>query len=404
MDAVIQTCGRADAGGVQRGPEQQLSPHGRRLEVRNVMNMNVVTAGPAETISSAAKRMSAGNVSCMVVVDGPEPIGVFTERDLLRGIAHDQKGFSKLSMADRMSSPVIVAPPDLSVLEASRILKSNKIKHLPVVDGQDLVGIVTQTDITQGLIDLTPLQQVCDIMSVDVATTYTNATVADAARIMSANGISCVVVMGGSEPVGILTQKDILRKVMAFGKDPGFTEVGDVMSTPILPIPSHHSVFTASKTMHTMHVHRLVVMDGNSVCGIISQTDVLNALHETLAEKRQFDVSVPALRIPMFVLSEDNRVTFVNAAFLRLFELQTDEQVLGKPLLAEGLRLAPEDRQQLVRLLAGNNGRLIELGATTPTGTPVRLALYLAAAKKDAAGAVQGVVLNVTPNGTPAED
>jgi CBS domain-containing protein len=145
-----------------------------------------------------------------------------------------------------------------------------------------LTGIVTQTDITRGMVSLTPLQSVCDIMTKNVAAVPADATVSEAARVMASNGISCVVAMHRCDAAGILTEKDLLKRVVALHKNPDETHVADVMSFPITVIPPDYSVLSAGKKMETMHLHRLVIMDGKTVCGIVTQTDLMRAIHREL--------------------------------------------------------------------------------------------------------------------------
>jgi CBS domain-containing protein len=144
------------------------------------------------------------------------------------------------------------------------------------------VGIVTQTDITRGLISISPLKAVSDIMSTDVATVDTGATVAEAARIMSAKGISCLIAMRRSAVSGIVTEKDLIRRVVALHKDPAETQVVEMMSFPLVAVPPSYSVLSAGKKMDTMHLHRLVVMKDNAVAGIVTQTDIARAVRGEL--------------------------------------------------------------------------------------------------------------------------
>ena len=108
------------------------------------------------------------------------------------------------------------------------------------------------------------------------------APVAEAARLMSDRGISCVVAMHRREVAGILTEKDLLKRVVALHKDPARTHVADAMSFPIMIVPSTYSVISATRKMDQMHLHRLVVADGNKVCGIVTQTDLMRVIRKEL--------------------------------------------------------------------------------------------------------------------------
>jgi CBS domain-containing protein len=152
------------------------------------------------------------------------------------------------------------------------------IRRLPVVENGRLVGIVTQTDITRGLISLNSLRYVSDIMSRQIASVSGDAMVVDAARLMSTSNISCLVVMQRQEVAGIITEKDLLKRVVALHRDPTQIRVADVMSCPVVSVPSSWSILSASKKMETLHFHRLLVMDDKTVCGIITQTDIMRAI------------------------------------------------------------------------------------------------------------------------------
>lgn len=352
-----------------------------RLAVRDVMSPNVVTVSPADEILSAARRMCTHHVSCVVVAEGNAVVGVFTQRDLLGGIAREEEGACHLSVAERMSSPAVVAPPNQPVLEAGRLLKSHRIKHLPVVAEERLVGIVTQTDITRGLIYLMPLQRVSDVMSPRIATVSVEATAADAARLMWSEKISCVVVMHGSATVGVVSQRDILTRVLSLRKDPRHTSLTDVMSTPVLPISPDHSVFTAGRMMDKMHIHRLVVQDGRQVCGIISQTDILQAVEKSLVEEERHRLLLVHSDIPVFSLDARGTITYVNHAFLNLLEAQAHGEIVGHVLSDEGFCGNRQDRERLIGTLNNEQSGRLELALRACTGRTRRILLLLAATR-----------------------
>jgi len=257
------------------------------LKVKDVMTDNVVCAVPSETVLSAIKRMSEHRVSCVVVVDDGTVVGILTERDVLRRVATECRDPTRSKVAEKMSSPVVSIAPDVPVLEASEIMRSRGIKRLAVGDGRRLLGLVTQTDITRGLTSLWPSKAVADIMSTTVVAVNVSVTVAQAARTMSSRNISCVVVMHREEAVGIMTEKDVLKRVVALHRDPGTTPVAEVMSRPLVTSAPDHSILCISRMMDRMRIHRLVVKENKQVCGIVSQTDILDALRRELEKTRE---------------------------------------------------------------------------------------------------------------------
>jgi len=257
------------------------------LKVRDIMTDHVICAAPGETVLSAVRRMSECRVSCVIVVENEMVAGILTERDVLRAVAVGGRDPTKSKVAERMSSPVVSIEPDAPVLEAGAIMGAKGIKRLAVVDGAPLVGLVTQTDITRGLVSLWPYKEVADIMSTEVVTADAAATVAEAAGLMSSRNISCVVVMRQQDAVGIMTEKDVLKRVVALHRDPGTTLVAEVMSHPIVALAPTHSILCASRMMDRMRIHRLVVKENRQVYGIVSQTDILDAVRAELEQIRE---------------------------------------------------------------------------------------------------------------------
>ncbi len=257
------------------------------LKVCDIMTDHVICAAPGETVLSAVRRMSECRVSCVIVVEGDAVAGILTERDVLRSVAASGRDPTKAKVADRMSRPVVSVEPDAPVLEAGAIRGFKGIKRLAVLDGAQLLGLVTQTDITRGLVSLWPYKEVADIMSTDVVTADASATVAEAAGLMSSRNISCVVVLRQQDAVGIMTEKDVLKRVVALHRDPGTTLVAEVMSHPIVALAPAHSILFASRMMDRMRIHRLMIKENKQVYGIISQTDILEAVRRELEQIRE---------------------------------------------------------------------------------------------------------------------
>jgi CBS domain-containing protein len=107
---------------------------------------DVLTVAPTATLSEAARAMRARNVGAAVVMEDGRLLGIFTERDLLRAIADSHHPDVGHVQAHMTSDPVTL-PPDHAPSEAAQIMNERKFRHIPVVDGDRLVGIVSIRDL-----------------------------------------------------------------------------------------------------------------------------------------------------------------------------------------------------------------------------------------------------------------
>lgn len=118
--------------------------------VKDIMTKNVVSIGVNNTVFEAADLMSSNEIGCLVIMDGDAPIGIVTERDFVRRVVAKKLPLdAKVSAI--MSKSLVTVGPDASLKEAARVMSSNKIRRLPVLKQNRLVGIVVASDFVRNL-------------------------------------------------------------------------------------------------------------------------------------------------------------------------------------------------------------------------------------------------------------
>ena len=115
--------------------------------VRDVMSKDVKVVRPDTTVKEVVATMNKFNIGSIVIVQGDRPVGIITERDILRRIVEPCLAPETLTARQIMSSPVLTINETASIDEAAKLMAKKRIKKLPVMDKQKLVGIVTLTDI-----------------------------------------------------------------------------------------------------------------------------------------------------------------------------------------------------------------------------------------------------------------
>ena len=303
------------------------------LTVGSVMSKDVITICSDETIASAAKIMSENSVSCIVVADNGSVTGILTETDFLKRVAEREKDFDGIKVREIMSSPVESIAPNLSVFDAIRIMEDKHIKRLPILEKKRLVGIVTQTDMVRVVTFYGRWKDVEEIMSRDVAGIQSKATIVEAAEVMTSRKISCIVVLEGDEVVGVVTERDLLERVVALQKDPGQIKMEEVMSSPAATVSPDYSVFSSSRIMEKMNIRRLVITEDNRPCGIISQTDILRATKKKLQMET---AELSDLRQRLKTEQSFAGIVSRDAKMLELFDTIREVAEVNIPVLIQG--------------------------------------------------------------------
>jgi signal-transduction protein with cAMP-binding, CBS, and nucleotidyltransferase domain len=117
------------------------------MQVREGMSKVVLTIGPGHTLREAARRMTEKQVGAAVVIDEERPNpAIVSERDILRSLGRGEDPDTEI-VRDHMSDTVISAAPDWSLERAAMEMSRRHIRHLVIVDGGDIVGVLSMRDI-----------------------------------------------------------------------------------------------------------------------------------------------------------------------------------------------------------------------------------------------------------------
>lgn len=369
------------------------------VAVADVMSRKVATISPDETVVSAARMMSERKISCLAVMNSGNVAGILTETDVLRRVARNGKHFYQTKLDQIMSSPVESVPPDISVLRASEIMAEKCIRRLPVVEKDKLVGIVTQTDLVRSLTSYGLWKDVSEIMSRNIACIQAGASVAEAAKVMTAQKTSCIVAMNGDEAAGVLTEKDMLRRVVALQRDPARIRMREVMSSPLASIPANCSVFSAGKMMEEMNVRRLVVTDNKQLCGVVTQTDIFMAVRYKLQAEEEANLNLlEESGNGIYTTDLDGVINYVNPAFMKLLEVSDRVELIGQSFLPERFGLDSDAREKFLRELEKGCIESRELALQTARGNSIYVAVFPCVTKdvRGAANGSQGIVYDIT--------
>ena len=113
-----------------------------------LMTREVLAAAPEDTLGETATKMVARGVGSVVVSDYGRLVGILTERDMLRAMA-DRTHPSQGRVRDWMTADPVTATGEMEAAEAARLMLANNFRHLPVVEGERAVGIVSIRDVAQ---------------------------------------------------------------------------------------------------------------------------------------------------------------------------------------------------------------------------------------------------------------
>jgi CBS domain-containing protein len=124
------------------------------MQVRDIMSTDVVTVGVDATVGDAVDRLLDSGVGSVIVVEDGTPAGIVTESDALRVARETGKPLSEIGVGEVGHAPVVTTDPSRSVASVARTMTAEGVKKIPVLDGLDLVGIVTMTDVVWRLPEL----------------------------------------------------------------------------------------------------------------------------------------------------------------------------------------------------------------------------------------------------------
>lgn len=269
--------------------------------VEGIMVKRVVTAGPSETIHAIRLLMLKHGIGRVVVVREGRPIGIVTQKDVVRFLLDDtsKRGIDEIPVEEAMSRDPITVDTATPIHKIGGIMMERGISSLVVVDeGGTLKGIVTKTDICHHYgIRAAGIYRVRDFMTPNPITVKPSHSIFLVASLMAEHRISRVIV-GDGGPLGIITLSDLtmvspilkprelisegkyvsLRGLLMPSRNIGLLTARDIMTSNPISMNEEDDLAKAAGLMIRNGISGLpVVDDEDRLVGIVTKSDVTRA-------------------------------------------------------------------------------------------------------------------------------
>ena len=224
------------------------------MQIKNLMSEDIITIDKDQNLSDALKLLRKHNVSRLPVTNNKELVGIISERDIAAKLGSSKyesmpasrlhissvmvkdvftvpetmqldEVFDKITVKEIMTKDLTVVSPTERLVHARRLMIEDHVGRLPVVEDDELVGMLTSKDLMRAFIDFrkkvpekyqkSQIKEVLVeyIMSSNPTVTSRDATISEVANVMIETGYNGLPVVEGNDLVGIITQTDILRLI-----------------------------------------------------------------------------------------------------------------------------------------------------------------------------------------------
>lgn len=284
-----------DSGAHDSANTQHKRGIARHREIKQIMTQEVVTITPENTLYEAARIMGEKHIGSLIVMKYDTPVGIITERDLLREVVAREIDLEKdwlvggvtikeEKVEEIMSYPLNTISLTSSIKEAAQMMIEKKIRRLAVRESGKVVGIITASDLIRSLPEVPETMhvwfEVDYFMSKRVITVDEETPVDSVAKIMGEKRTGSVIITSQGEPIGIFTERDLLTKFLAEDRSLKI-EVGKACSSPLITAPMGISVHDAAFIMTSKHIRRLPITREGELVGILTARDLLEAYART---------------------------------------------------------------------------------------------------------------------------
>lgn len=250
-------------------------------KVREIMADELTTAPASATVQEVMERLAGENVDAVLLTENGTPAGIFTERHVLKHVAGAPPEKRAAPVATVMTSPVRAVTEETPIVEALGEMVQHRIRHLLVhaEDRQEVVGLVSMRRILRMVVEIghgvNETKTVGEIMAPDPLAVEQTTVVAGALELMNRRDSGAVVVNSEAGPVGIFTERDVLRRVVLPEKDPQAIRVSEVMTAPVITMPKSAVIGRVLDEMHRRNIRNMPVCDDGKLAGLVSMAEIL---------------------------------------------------------------------------------------------------------------------------------
>jgi len=247
------------------------------------MHREIAKMGPSASLSEAARLMRSRKIGSVFVEEKGRYLGIVTESVLVRKAL--TKGLSpKTALREVMESPLVQIDVEKPVVDANHLMHLNEIRYLSVTENGAVVGMISIRDMVSffssdagGAVSATGdiINPLTVLTHRNIRSVQADSSTKDAAAQMARHRVGSLLVKDSGGYVGIVTEVDMVRKVISYGLSPEQMPVGVIMNAPIVDIDISASIQTATEMMASKGIRHLAVRENGAIVGIVSIRDLI---------------------------------------------------------------------------------------------------------------------------------
>ena len=263
------------------------------MQIKNLMSEDIITIDKDQNLSDALKLLRKHNVSRLPVTNNKQLVGIISERDIadkLGSSKYESMPASRLHISSVMVKDVFTVPQTMQLDEVARLMLENGIGSVPVMEDDEMVGIVSKADFVTLAVGIAFDKIVVkEIMTKGLIAVSPTERLVHARRQMKDNHIGRLPVVDEDVLEGMVTSKDLMRAFIDFRKKvPEKYQKSQIKEVLVEDVMSSNPTFTTkeatisevAKIMIETGYNGLPVVEDNKVVGIITQTDILRLIEK----------------------------------------------------------------------------------------------------------------------------